>query len=325
MKAIRLHEFGDAGNMHWEEVAMPTAKAGEVLIKNKAVGVNFIDIYYRTGLYTPPQMPTGLGIEGCGEVVEVGEGCENFFSIGEKVGYVGCPLGAYAEYHIVPWDKVIKVPDTISEAHIAGLMLKGLTARFLVKYSYAVNPDAVVVIHAAAGGVGLLLSQWAKHLGGIIIGTVGSDEKAQLALANGCDYVINYRTQDVAATVMEITEGKGAGVVYDSVGRDTFESSIASLGDCGILVSYGQASGPVPPFDLGILRPKSLFLNRPQLFTFIKSRNDMVEGSIELFDMVLKGNLKLNIMQTYYLQDAASAHRDLELRKNLGSTVLIVE
>lgn len=322
-KAIRIYTPGGPESMKWEEVPMPEPGQGEVLIRQTAIGLNYIDVYHRTGLYPLPA-PFTPGQEGVGIVEKVGEGCE-YFKPGDRVAYAGGPVGAYAEYRTIPENILVSVPAGISDALAAGLMVKGLTAHFLVRRTFMVGKGHNVLVHAAAGGVGLLLCQWAKLLGANVIGTVGSEEKAELARQNGCDFPILYKSEDVVAKVLDYTEGKKCNVVYDSVGKDTFMQSLDCLMNFGLMVSYGQSSGKIPPFDISLLVQKgSLFLTRPSLMHYKADQAEYILSCNEMYDHVLAGRLKIHIKQTYYLSDAASAHRDLEARKTQGATVLVV-
>ena len=323
-KAIQVYEYGGPEVLRWEDVEVGAPGPGEVRIRQTAVGLNFIDVYHRSGLYKVPLLPFVPGLEGCGYIEELGEGVEEF-SVGDRVAYGGGPMGAYAEARILPVSMLVEVPEPISDIQAAGIMVRGLTAHFLVKHTYGVGPMHKVLVHAAAGGVGLMLAQWAKAQGAMVIGTVSSEEKEQVAWRNGCDFVINYVKDDFVAKVREVTNGEGVHVVYDSVGKDTFMGSLDCLCRLGMMVSYGQSSGPVPPVDIGLLRDKgSLFLTRPSLMDYKKDRDVYYKSALELFDMILNHRLRINVKQTYYLSDAASAHRDLEARKTRGSTVLVV-
>lgn len=319
---MKIYEPGGPEAFRWEEITLPAPGPGEIQIRQTAIGVNFIDVYHRSGLYPLPQLPAVIGTEGCGEVTAVGVGVEEFRP-GDRVAYVGGPLGAYTEARNLAARHAVMIPSRLSDARAAGILLKGLTARFLVKYSYPVQKGSTVLVHAAAGGVGLLLCQWAKLLGATVIGAVSSEEKAALARSNGCDHTLLAGRDDIAARVMELTGGIGVNVAYDSVGRETLQASLDSLMDLGVLVSFGQSSGPIPPFDIGRLRPKSLYLQRPQLFTYIADPEQYAIAAAEVFDLTLSGKLKMHILQTYYLSQAADAHRALEARQTKGSTVLI--
>ncbi|MCC7259519.1 MAG: quinone oxidoreductase [Alphaproteobacteria bacterium] len=324
-KAICIHEHGGPEVLRWENVTVAEPGIGEVLLAQKAVGLNFIDIYHRTGLYPITQFPFIPGLEGAGVIEKLGAGVEDF-KVGDRVAYVGMPLGAYAERRTVPASLLIPLPEGMTEGHAAGIMLKGLTAYFLTHLTYRVSSIHRVLVHAAAGGVGSILSQWAKLHGATVIGTAGGPEKCAAAKTHGCDHVIDYTKEDFVARVREITGGQGVHVVYDSVGKDTFLKSLDCLERLGMMVSYGQASGKVEPFDVGLLREKgSLFLTRPTLMDYLKYRREYELGAAMLLDLVLSGKLKINIGQGYRLQDAAEAHRDLEARKTFGASILVVE
>ena len=321
--AIVVHETGGPEVMKWEEVSVGDPGPGEILIRHTAVGLNFIDVYFRTGLYKPPGLPFTPGMEAAGVVEAVGEGVEHL-RVGDRIAYANGPPGSYCEQRVFAADKVVKVPPEISDEAAAGMMLKGMTAQYLLRQTYPVKAGDTILVHAAAGGVGLIVCQWARHLGVTVIGTVGSTEKAELAKAHGCDHTILYKDEDFVERVKEITEGQGVNVVYDSVGKDTFIKSLDCLKPRGMLVSFGQSSGSVEPFDPGILAAKgSLFLTRPTLFTHIASREALEYTAGELFDVVSKGGVKIEVKQTFPLIDAAKAHESLESRKTTGSTVLL--
>ncbi|EME70423.1 NADPH:quinone reductase [Paramagnetospirillum caucaseum] len=320
--AIRIHQPGGPEVMVWEEVEIGAPGPGQVLLRHAAVGLNFIDVYHRTGLYPAP-LPFTPGLEGAGTVEAVGDGVTEFRP-GDRVAYANPPLGAYAEARLMPADRLVRLPDGISEHKAAAMMLQGMTAQYLLRRTYPVQKGDTILVHAAAGGVGLLVCQWARHLGATVIGTVGSEDKAELARAHGCDHPVLYKSEDFAARVREITGGEGVPVVYDSVGKDTFLKSLDCLRPLGMMVSFGQSSGKVEPFDTGLLGAKgSLFLTRPSLMTYTAKRADLVESAKELFEVVQKGVVKVEINQTYALMDAAAAHRDLEGRKTTGSTLLL--
>ena len=321
--AIRFHETGGPEVLRWEEIQLGKPGRGEVRIRHTAVGLNYVDTYQRSGLYPMP-LPSPLGGEAAGVVEEVGEGVTEF-KHGDRVAYGSAPLGAYAEARLIPAERLLKLPDGISDHTAAAMMLKGLTTEYLIRRSYKVRAGDTILMHAAAGGVGLILCQWAKALGATVIGTVGDDDKAKLAKAHGCDHVINYAKEDFVARVNEITKGEKLPVVYDGVGKDTFMKSLDCLRPCGLLVSFGQSSGKIPPTDLGILAAKgSLYVQRPTLVTYGAKRENLVAMAKNLFDVVLSGKVKIEVGQTYPLKDAARAHRDLEGRKTTGSTVLTV-
>ncbi|MGE5470101.1 MAG: quinone oxidoreductase family protein [Bacteroidota bacterium] len=320
--AIRIHQTGGPEVLRWEDVVVPAPGAGEVTIRHAAVGLNYIDIYHRTGLYPVP-LPSGIGLEGAGVVEAVGEGVGDF-KIGDRVAYAGGPLGAYAEVRNIPAHRLLKLPDSIDFKTAAAMMLQGLTAAYLLRRTYKVQSGDAVLIHAAAGGVGLIACQWAKALGATVIGTVGSEAKGELAKAHGCDHVINYRTENFAQRVRDITGGEGVPVVYDGVGRDTFAGSLDSLRPLGLLVTYGNASGPVPPLDLLSLTQKgSLFVTRPTIMHYTAKRADLEALGAELFEVVGAGQVRIEVNQTYSLADAAQAHRDLEARLTTGSSILL--
>jgi len=322
--AIRIHQNGGPDVLRWEALDVPAPGPGEVRLRQTAVGLNYIDVYFRTGLYAAPTMPFTPGLEGAGVVEATGEGVTTL-KVGDRVAYASAPIGAYAEARLMPSDRLVKVPDGISDQQAAAMMLQGMTTQYLVRRTYKVQAGETILVHAAAGGVGLMLCQWAKHLGATVIGTVNSEEKAALARANGCDHPVIYTREDFQSRVMEITNGQKVPVVYDSVGVDTFAKSLDCLAPLGMMVLFGQASGPVPPFELGTLAAKgSLFITRPTLFSYTAKREDLVSTADELFDVVGKGVVKIAVNQTYALADAAQAHRDLEARKTTGSTLLTV-
>jgi NADPH2:quinone reductase len=321
-KAIRIHETGGPEVLRWDEVEVGRPGPGEVLLRQTAVGLNFIDTYHRTGLY-PLSLPGVLGMEGAGFVEEVGPEVSEV-KPGDRVAYAGLPVGAYVEARLMPAERLVPLPGDISDQQAAGMMLKGLTAQYLVCGTYAVQTGETVLIHAAAGGVGLILCQWAKHLGATVIGTVSTEEKAALARSHGCDHPILYTREDVVGRVKELTEGEGVPVVYDSVGKDTFFASLDCLRPRGLMVTYGNSSGAVPPFSaLELSKRGSLYVTRPTLMTYTASREDLLAHSADLFEVVRSGAVKIEVNQTYALKDAAQAHRDLEARKTTGSTVLI--
>jgi len=320
--AIRVHETGGPDVLRWEEVEVGDPGAGQVTLRQEAAGLNYIDVYHRIGLYPQP-LPFTPGVEGAGVVEAVGPGVTGL-KAGDRVAYAG-PAGGYAEVRVIDADRLVKVPDSISCEQAASMMLKGMTAHMLLRSVHRVEPGETILIHAAAGGVGLIVCQWAKALGAIVIGTVGSDEKAELARAHGCDHPIVYTRQDFAAEVERITEGKKLPVVYDSVGKDTFLKSLDCLRPRGLMVSFGNASGPVDPVPPGILAQKgSLFLTRPTLFHYIADRAELEMAARELFDVVESGKVKIEIKQRFALKDAAEAHRALEARKTSGSTILTI-
>lgn len=321
--AIRVHQTGGPETLKWETVELPPPAAGEIQVRHTAVGLNYIDVYFRTGLYPAP-LPLTPGFEAAGVVAAVGAGVTEL-RVGERVAYATGPLGAYAEARNMPADRAVKIPEGVSDQQAAAMMLQGMTAEYLLRRTYPVKKGDTILVHAAAGGVGLILCQWAKHLGATVIGTVGSDAKAELARAHGCDHPIVYTREDFQARVMEITGGAKLPVVYDSVGKDTFAKSLDCLALRGMMVLYGQASGKVPPFDLGELSAKgSLFVTRPTLFSYTATRQELVDCANALFDVVGRGIVKIAINQTYPLREAAQAHADLEARQTTGSTVFTV-
>jgi NADPH2:quinone reductase len=320
--AIRIHAPGGPEVLKWEAVEVGEPGPGEVRLRQRAVGLNYIDVYHRSGHYKLASFPAIIGMEGAGTVEAVGPGVTEL-KVGDRVAYAGV-LGAYADERLIPADRLVKLPDSIDDVTAAAMMLQGMTARYLLRETYRCTPETVLLFHAAAGGVGLIVCQWAKAIGATMIGTVGSDDKAQLAKAAGCTHVINYRTEDYVARVREITGGAGCDVVYDGVGKDTFPSSLDCLKPRGLWVSFGNASGPVPPFDLQILSAKgSLYATRPTVMTYVARREDLLANASELFDVVGKGAVKIAASRTYPLREVAQAHRDLEARKTTGSIVLI--
>ncbi|WP_142849183.1 quinone oxidoreductase [Telmatospirillum sp. J64-1] len=322
-KAIRVHRHGGPEELRWEEVELGQPGPGEALVRHTAIGLNFIDVYHRTGLYSVPSLPFIPGLEGAGVVEAVGEGVTEV-KPGDRVAYAAVPMGAYAEARLMPAHRLLVLPETVSDQQAPAMMLQGMTVQYLLRRTFRVQAGQTILIHAAAGGVGLILCQWAKHLGATVIGTVGSAEKAELAKAHGCDHPILYREEDFVARVKDITGGQGVPVVYDSVGKDTFMKSLDCLQPLGMMVSFGQSSGSVGAFDPGILSAKgSLFLTRPVLMTYTAKREDLVSTAQDLFDVVGKGAVKIEVNQTYALKDAEQAHRDLEGRKTTGSTVLL--
>ena len=322
-KAIRMYETGGPEVLHWEEDNPGKPEAGEALVRHEAVGLNYIDVYHRTGLYPLPTLPTVPGLEGAGIVEEIGEDVSEV-AVGDRVAYAAVPPGAYAEVRRIPAHRLVKLPEDITTRQGAAMMLQGMTARYLLKGCYDLKEGDVILIHAAAGGVGSIVCQWAKHLGATVIGTAGSPEKAELARVNGCDHPILYNDEDFAAKTREITEGRGVDVVYDSVGRETFMKSLDCLRPFGMMVSFGQASGPVPPLELSVLSAKgSLFLTRPTLMSYTAARSDLLAHAQDLFAVVSNGAVKIEVKQTYPLAEAAQAHVDLEARKTTGSTILM--
>jgi len=322
-KAIRMHETGGPEVLRWEEVTIGPPGPGEVHLRQSAVGLNFIDVYHRSGLYPLPALPATPGMEAAGIVVATGEGVEGF-APGDRVAYAGLPPGAYAEERLIPAHRLVLLPDAISDQQAAGMMLQGMTVQYLLRSTFHVKPGDTILFHAAAGGVGLIACQWAKALGATVIGTVGNPEKAELARKHGCDFPLLYQEEDWVSKVKEITDGEGVPVVYDSVGGETFMKSLDCLRPLGLLASFGQASGPVAPFDPALLAAKgSLFLTRPTLMTYTADRSDLLASATDLFAVVQSGDVRIEVNQTYPLSEAAQAHRDLEARKTTGSTVLL--
>jgi NADPH:quinone reductase len=322
MKAIRIETTGGPDVMKLVDVDVGRPGAGQVRVRQTAIGLNYIDTYHRSGLY-PLQFPSGLGLEAAGVVEEVGEGVTSL-KPGDRIAYGTGPIGAYAEMRNLPANRLVKLPDAISDETAAGMMLKGMTARYLLRATYVVEPGGTILLHAAAGGVGMIMSQWAKALGATVIGTVGSDAKASVARAHGCDHVINYSTEDTVKRVREITGGAGVPVVYDGVGKDTLMISLDCLQPRGLMVSFGNASGAVPPFDLLTLSAKgSLYVTRPTLNTYTASDADLQETAQDLVSVVASGKVKIPVNQRYALAEVVQAHRDLESRKTTGTTVLL--
>ncbi|GLS33716.1 NADPH2:quinone reductase [Mesorhizobium albiziae] len=322
-KAIQIAAHGGPEALRYVDVDPGTPGKGEVLIRHAAIGLNFIDVYYRTGLYAAPNgLPLIPGGEAAGVVLELGEGVSDL-KVGDRVAYaVG--LGAYCEQRTIAAEKLVKVPDGVSDEQAAGMMLKGMTAEYLLRRTFKVKPGDTILFHAAAGGVGLILGQWAKHLGATVIGTASSTEKIELAKVHGFDHVINYRDRDFVADVKEITGGKMCDVVYDSVGKDTFPGSLDCLKPFGLFASFGQSSGPIPPFNLALLAQKgSLYATRPTLFVYNAKREALVASAEALFDVVSQGIVKIKINQRFQLKDAGQAHADLEARKTTGTTILL--
>ena len=321
-KLIRFHETGGPEVLRSEHAGLGPPGAGEVRIRQQAAGLNYIDTYHRSGLYPVP-LPSGIGLEGAGVVEAVGEGVTSV-AVGDRVAYAGGPIGAYADRRNLPADRLLSLPDGIGFETGAAMMLQGLTAQYLLRRTYRVQAGDTILIHAAAGGVGLIVCQWAKALGATVIGTVGSEEKAALARAHGCDHTVNYRTEKFAERVREITAGAGVAVVYDSIGKDTFMDSLACLRPLGTMVLFGAASGPVAPFDLGLLaKMGSLFVTRPTLFTYTAARRDLEAMGAELFDVVGSGKVRIEVNQRFALDEAAAAHEALEARRTTGSTILL--
>lgn len=322
--AIKIYQTGGQEVLKWEKDDPGSPGPGEALIRHEAVGLNYIDVYHRTGLYPLPGFPAIPGMEGAGIVEAVGDGVVDI-APGNRIAYAGMPPGAYAEKRLIPAHRLVKVPEAISLETAAAMMLRGMTARYLIKGCYPVTKGTTILVHAAAGGVGTILCQWARSLGATVIGTVGNEEKAALARENGCDYPVLYTKEGWVRQVREITGNRGVAVVYDSVGKDTFFHSLDCLRPMGMMVSFGQASGAIPPVDLSILAQKgSLFLTRPSLMTYTEKREDLLAHAADLFEAVQCGSVRIHIGQRYPLREAQQAHRDLEARKTVGSTILIV-
>ena len=320
--AIRIHETGGPEVMRYEEVAAGEPGPGEARIRHAAIGLNYIDVYFRAGLYPSPTLPFSPGMEAAGRIVALGEGVGDL-AVGDRVAYAGS-LGAYSEERNIPADRLVRVPEPVSDVAAVSMMLQGLTVRYLLKSSYPVKAGDAILFHAAAGGVGLIACQWAKHLGATVIGTVGSDEKAELARAHGCDHPIVYTRENVVERVRGLTGGEGVPVVYDSVGKDTFADSLDCLRPAGAMVSFGQSSGAIAPFDVGVLGAKgSLYLQRPTLMSYTARREDLLAMAADLFHVVGSGAVKILTNQTFPLAEAAEAHRALEGRRTTGSTVLL--
>ncbi len=321
-KLIEVNQTGGPEQLKLIERDVAAPGEGEVLLRQTAVGLNFIDVYFRTGLYPTAQVPFTPGMEGAGTVEALGQGVSHL-KAGDRVAYAG-PIGAYAEMRTIPADRLVKVPDGIDDQTAAAMMLKGMTARYLLRATFKVDQSHTVLFHAAAGGVGLIAGQWMRHLGVKAIGTAGGAEKCELARANGYEHVIDYKSEDFVERVQEITEGRGCDVVYDSVGKDTFPGSLDCLRPRGFWASFGQSSGALPEINLGVLAQKgSLFATRPTLFSYIASREELEETANDLFNVVSSGAVKIAVNQTYPLAEAEQAHRDLEGRKTTGSTVLL--
>jgi len=320
--AVRIHQTGGPEVLKYEKVKTPAPGPGEAVVRHAAIGVNFIDTYHRSGEYKLEELPACPGMEGAGVVESVGDDV-TLVKPGDRVAYASPPPGAYAQERVIRADRLVALPDDISEEVAAGMMLKGMTANYLLRRTHRVQQGEPVLVHAAAGGMGLLLCQWAKHLGAVVIGTVGSAEKAEVAKAHGCDFPIVATEHDFLPAVAEITKGQGVGVVYDGVGRDTFDRSLGCLGILGHLVLYGQASGPVPPFDLQRLAAKSNTITRPVLFHYTARRRALETMANELFDVVRQGAVKIEVHHRFPLKDAAEAHKALESRETTGSVILI--
>ncbi|CAL1371647.1 unnamed protein product [Linum trigynum] len=323
VKAMRVYELGGPEVLKWEDVEIGEPGEGQIRVKNKAIGLNFIDTYFRKGVYKAPNFPfTPVCVEAAGEVIAVGNGVTDV-KVGDIVGYSGNPMGAYAEEQILPADRAIHLPPSIDPIVAASVLSKGMTARFLLRQCFKVEHGHTILVHAAAGGVGSLLCQWAKSLGATIIGTVSTKEKAAQATEDGCHHVINYKEEDFVARVTEITSGKGVDVAYDSVGKDTFQGSLACLKIRGYMVSFGQSSGTPNPVPLSALAPKCLYLTRPSLMMYTVTREELLATAADVFANMESGVLRVRVNHTYPLSEAAKAHADLESRKTTGSVVLI--
>ena len=320
--SILVYENGGPEVMKWEEISLQNPGRGEVRIDQKKVGLNFIDIYQRSGSY-PLRLPSSIGMEGVGTVETIGEGVENV-KVGDRVGYVMGPPGSYAESRLYPADRLIKLPDYISDSQAAAILLKGLTVSYLINKTFPVKKGQTVLFHAAAGGVGLIACQWLSKLGVEVIGTVSSDEKVEIAKAHGCHHTINYTREDFTAGVEEITDGKGVPVVFDGVGADTFDGSLKSLSPFGVLVSFGASSGPPPELTLAVLAKKALYVTRPSLAPHTATA-ELTNGIISPLFAAIRGGLSITISKTYALKDAANAHRALQSRKTTGSTILEIQ
>jgi NADPH2:quinone reductase len=322
VKAIRMNRVGGPEVMELVEVELPPPGPGEVRMRHEAIGLNYIDVYHRTGLYPQP-LPGALGVEGAGVVEEVGEGVTDL-KVGDRVAYGGRPLGAYSEARNIPASQLLVLPEKIDFETAAAMMLQGLTVQYLFHRTAPLKAGDTVLFHAAAGGVGLIACQWARVMGVNLIGTVGSDEKAALAIENGATHVINYNKENFTERVKELTGGKGVSVVYDSIGKDTFTGSLDCLQPLGMMVSFGNASGPVPPFGLNELASRgSLFITRPSLMAYMAKREDLEASAKSLFGVVSSGEVKIDIRQRYALADVRQAHIDLEARKTTGSSILL--
>jgi NADPH2:quinone reductase len=322
VKAIQFHSTGGPEVLQWEEVTIGDPGPGEIRVKHTAIGLNYIDTYHRTGLYPLP-LPHGIGMEGAGHVTAIGNGVTDL-AVGDRVAYAGPPPGSYAEERLMAASTAVKIPNGVDDETAAAMMLKGMTAQYLIRQTYPVKAGDTILIHAAAGGVGQIVCQWAKSLGATVIGTVGNDEKAEMVRALGCDHPIVYTREDFVEKVMDITAGAKLPVVYDSVGQDTFMKSLDCLQPLGTMVSFGQSSGAVPPLDLGIFAQKgSLFFTRPTLMTYTANRADLLAMTDDLFTVVQNGTVKIAIDQRFALQDARAAHEALEGRQTTGSTILL--
>ena len=321
-RVVKIEKTGGPEVLKIESIELGKTGPEEVLIEQKAIGLNFIDTYHRSGLY-PIELPSGIGVEGSGIIKKIGSKVKDF-SIGDHIAYSGTPLGAYSSERNYPTKNLVKIPEEINFNVAATLMTKGLTAYYLLYKTYPISPNETLLFHAAAGGVGQIFCQWAKSLGCKVIGTVGSDEKITIAKKNGCDFVINYSTEDFAAKVLELTKGKGVPVVYDGVGKNTFEGSIECLKMRGMLVSFGNSSGPVANIDVKkMIQPKSLYFTRPTMFHYLATKNELKDGADKLFEKISLGKIKIEIFKQYKLEDVVQAHKDLEARKIIGPAVII--
>ena len=322
MRAVRFAKIGGPDVLSLADIELPKPDAGQVLVRHTAIGVNFIDTYHRNGLYPVP-MPSGLGLEAAGTVDVLGEGVTNV-RLGDRVAYASGPIGAYAEANVVPADRLVKLPPAVSDEVAAATLIKGMTAQYLLRRTFPVQRGQTILFHSAAGGVGIIAAQWAKHLGATVIGTVGSDEKIALAKSHGCEHVLNLRQEDWPKRLREITRGEGVPVVYDSVGKDTFWDSIDCLAPRGMLVSFGNSSGPAPAIEPRILSEKgSLYLTRPTLFHYTRTARELQETADELFSVIASGAVKIAVHQRFKLEDARKAHEALHSRNSTGATVLI--
>ena len=321
--AIRIHQTGAPEVLSWEKVALDAVTGKNVLIRHTAIGLNYIDTYYRSGLYPLSELPVTLGVEGAGVVEAIGDEVTEV-AVGERVGYCTGPLGGYSQSRVIPAQHLIRLPDWLSDQDVAAGLLKGLTAYYLLRRTYRVAEGETLLVHAAAGGVGLLLCQWARHLGAQVIGTVSTPEKAALAKKHGCSHPILYTQESFRQKVRELTQGEGVSVVYDSVGKETFLESLDCLKPLGMMVSYGQSSGKIPPFDIGLLVAKgSLFLTRPTLFSYVSKRSELLHGAEEFFTLIQNKILSVSPQQSFPLENAQNAHTALEKRQTTGSTILI--
>lgn len=319
-KAIVMRELGDPEVLTLENIKTPEPKPDEIIVKHTAIGINYIDTYHRTGLYPLPKLPAIPGTEGVGHIVALGSEVEGFRE-GDRIGYCTGPVGSYREERAIPAEIAIHIPNNISDEQAAAVLSKGMTAHYLLRRTYIVTPGQTILVHAAADGVGHILCQFAKQLGVKVIGTVNSDEKAQFIKENGCDYPINFKKEDFVERVREITNGEGVPVVYDAIGRDTFEDSIKCLFMFGTMVSFGYATGPVPPIDISLLSKKSLFLTCPKLMDYKRNRMELVMSANELFELLSEGLVKVYINKTYALEDAVQAHKDMDQRAHIGSNL----